>query len=187
MKKLFVILALIPMLANAQFVVTTNGITTEDGKGFHVIEHEGTQAELYAKVKTALVKLYKNPDIVLNYDEPNSIKVSASFTQDFRIDSYTYTIPAHYTIFIQFKDGKVRMDAPACEGFILDMPTYHQHVYFASGKTRQPAGECYTFNPDGTLHKKFGVAKQIAEDYFNGIASFITKSMDEIASAQDDW
>lgn len=185
MKKILlsIILAL-PLCSMAQISFTPEGITTDDGKGYYIYEHEGTQTDLYALVKSSLQKTFKNPQKVLSYDEPNSITITAmtDITDKFGMKE---TLDAIYSMVIQFKDGKVRFNAPNLEYYKRTFARGSITLYPGSGKSSTMSNVYYMYKPDGKPNKKNAIDQ--ANAYFNSLISTIIHYMDNGSSTSDDW
>jgi len=108
----------------AQFKVSPNGIVSEDGKGYYVVEFEGLSAEeLYNRVEKFIISNYKNPDAVASKQPNEMINLHSYSSNTFPIR--TILGMKHYAnvdmnIVFRFKDGKIRIDAPS----INDMPCH---------------------------------------------------------------
>lgn len=120
-KLLFCLFALLASLSvNAQDVSSTyelqqNGtFKTADGKGFVVVSIEDkTQLELYNLVKGNLMKIFKSPQDVLSENAPHAITVF--YREDLckkKIVGVPCILSGDVNWNIQFKDGRIRVDAP---------------------------------------------------------------------------
>lgn len=119
MKKILFILLIIPFLCSAQkanFKLQSDAsFLLENGNKFYVIETEGTQSDLYKKVLSSITKIYVSPKNVISKVENDMISVNG-ISDDF----FTYSgmmgvkipISMQYNLQFQFKDGKIRIDAP---------------------------------------------------------------------------
>jgi len=113
------------MEINAQNVVnfslkSDGTFTTEDGKSYVVIEFEGkTAQDLYNTVKANVLTLYNSPQDVLNEIEPKNITIRALsdvLHSTYKLGSAFTEYKAMYTLVFQFKDGRIRVNAPEIDG-----------------------------------------------------------------------
>lgn len=183
---LLALLAVVPMFASAQFTTAPGGYTTEDGKGFFVYQHEGTQAELYKKVKTAITTLFASAKSVMSESEPEAITVNGAEEIQFKLKGIRRTALIDYVMVIQFKDGRVRFDAPSVQR-IIDT-RYHDYVIsMHKGKSGGLSGNYNLYDEDGELRDE-----KIAEAFvqpFNTLVAAIISKMDAAAqtAGDDDW
>lgn len=89
----------------------------KDGKSYVVVEYEGkTAEELYSMVKSNVIVLYNSPKHVMNENEPTKLTIHAKTkTIDTGYQAYGggfVSYSAYYTYIFQFKDGRIRIDAP---------------------------------------------------------------------------
>lgn len=186
-KTLFIIMALLPMLAAAQtFTLTPQGFVNADdnSKSYVVVEMQGTQAELYAKAKTAITSMWNSPKDVMSYNEPDIIVVNgfSSTAAHFRKWGRDNVAEMTYRIQIQFKDGRIRIDAPVIGELI-----------FAGGKGTMliEAGNNSTMQHIVRAFEKNGKARfndfnDNVQNYFNGLVATLVEKMNNGAS-EDDW
>lgn len=119
MKRLFTLLLLAFLSTSLfsqsknYFKLTPNGLLSIDDKAYCVIQIEGTATELYNKVLRSIGRLYNSPDHVTSKVENQQISINAirPMVTDFKFNGKTF-IDAHYTLTIEFKDGRVRVFAP---------------------------------------------------------------------------
>ncbi|MBQ8271187.1 MAG: hypothetical protein IJZ22_08320 [Bacteroidaceae bacterium] len=89
----------------------------EDGKNYVVIDYEGkTASELYSMVKSNVMNVYNNPEHVMSENKPTKITIDALTGQiSFRYNPFGggfVSYSAYYKYIFQFKDGRIRVDAP---------------------------------------------------------------------------
>lgn len=128
-KVLFIFLVgLISLSVNAQFKLTINGFVDEknEKKNYIVYDFDGeTQESLYIKVLKFINTSYKSPKDVINEVKPEMITISGFQESCISIGkvkkvlgqnmSATGGYDLQYNISMQFKDGKIRVDAPSFE------------------------------------------------------------------------
>lgn len=112
---------LFSMGINAQSVVNFSlkpdgTFSTTDDKSYAVVEFDGkTTQELYNMVKANVMTLYNSPQNVLNEIEPTNITIRAMsdvLLSTYKLGSTFTEYRAMYTLVFQFKDGKIRINAP---------------------------------------------------------------------------
>ena len=180
-KFLFAIAFALPMIASAQFfqLKATGFVSTENpDKDFIVVEAEGSQQELFDKAKTAATAMWGAAKEVLSYNEPDIIVINGmgAGMVSFSIMGITTNFDVPYRVQLQFKDGRVRIDAPKIEKGINSLNK--GDVYFGSG------GQSYVFKKDGSVRRE--KMKEQAEEYINGL---IAELIDKIknGTSQEDW
>ena len=71
--------------------------------------------QLYNKVKSSLIKVYNNPDVVISENAPISLSVFPLVSDWCRINpignGFVY-YSSNYTLLFHFKDGRIKIDAP---------------------------------------------------------------------------
>ena len=189
-KVLAIIIALLPLMAEAQyFTLTAQGWkSAEDNTSdYIVIPMEGTKAELFQKTKTAVTATFKSAKDVMSFNEPDIINING-YTDCFKENriGMKFFYGMDYTMQILFKDGKIRINAPN---------GYHAKPLGGTNKVNlflTPGGggffdiNYYVFNNKGELKKK--EYKKQAEDYFNSlIYDIIEKAKNGAAGSDDDW
>ncbi len=89
---------------------------SEDGNSYVVVKFEGkTAQDLYNTVKANVLTLYNSPQNVLNEIEPTNITIRAMsdvLHSTYKLGSAFTEYKAMYTLVFQFKDGKIRVNAP---------------------------------------------------------------------------
>lgn len=178
-------IALVPMTVMAQFTTAPGGYTSEDGKGFYVYQHDGTQADLYKKVKTAITTIFASAKTVMSESEPEAITVNGAEEIQFKLKGIRRTALIDYVMVIQFRDGRVRFDAPSVQR-IIDT-RYHDYVIsMHKGKSGGLSGNYNLYDEDGELRDE-KIAEAFVEP-FNTLVAVIISKMDAAAqTADDDW
>ncbi len=176
---------LLPIISSAQsFVLTPEGFMNADDqeKSFIVIEMPGTQAELYNKAKSAVTSIWKSAKDVMSYSEPDVITVNGFDSGSIwkKHMGMTFVYDFNYRFQFQFKDGKIRIDAPSIDQAVNKKST----LYFGKGKGSTMSGTMYIFNEKGELKQKDFKAQ--AENFVNGIVStFVDKVKNGLSD--EDW
>ncbi len=186
MKKfLSILFMLLPLISSAQsFVLTPDGFRNADDQetSIIVIEVQGTQAALYNKAKTAVTMIWKSAKDVMSYNEPDVIIVTGFDSGSIwkKTMGMTFVYDFNYRFQFQFKDGKIRIDAPSIDQAVNKKST----LYFGKGKGSTMSGTMYIFNEKGELKQKDFKAQ--AENFVNGIVStFVDKVKNGLSD--EDW
>lgn len=194
-KVLFIFLVgLISISANAQFKLTINGFVdaNNEEKNYVVYDFDGeTQESLYIKAIKFINTSYKSPKDVINEVKPEMITISGF--QESCIGkvkkvlgqnmSFTGGYDLQYNISMQFKDGKVRIDAPTFE---------------CTGKSGNKTSRLVLHGSNGGLgtevvtglFKKNGEpsrenAIKMLEDFFNDFCNKMESSIKD--KSKDEW
>lgn len=187
MNKILTLMALIiiPMIANAQFVLTPDGFRTEGDKNYYVAEIEGSQAELFGKAKTAITDIFISAKDAATFTEPDIISIHGS-TDKITIKDGPRKINLRmtYSINILFKDGKIRFNAPE----VLSLYSFNKgrevNLYLGCGGGPGMNDFGHIFKKDGKIRNE--LAKESLDNYFNGlIKSIIDKMQNPIID--EDW
>lgn len=91
--------------------------TDNENGTYYVLDYKGkTASELYTNILASVASIYKNPEKVLSKIENVSVTVSG-FASDVEVksDSYTYYYAFSYKLSFQFKDGRIRINAPSID------------------------------------------------------------------------
>lgn len=186
MKKLLLLLAFfIPMMSNAQFIITPEGFKTEDGQDYYVVDIPGSQEELFNRTQSALTEIYVSPKDVISATSQSVISLKGFTDKVYIKDVVRKTsMDTDYTIKILFKDGKIRFNAPS----ILSMGTHNKGRFLTltigcgGGAGMNDFG--YLFKKDGKVRYKEG--QESLESFFNTLINTIA---DKVATptTEDDW
>lgn len=194
MKKIMIIaLMMVGMTAYAQETSTSTNaqyisnlkmnyegnFTTQDGKGYDVAMFEGKNAtELFDMVKKNVALVFRSPkDVESNVDDKIiSIYGYAPKCTFFTAPGMKFYLSFHFSLKIQFKDEKIRIEAPALyemEGSAW--PTL-QKTFKAKG----------IYSKDGILsdNPKKRQTVTMLEDYFNDL---LNRIINGDAKTNEDW
>ncbi len=171
-------------MSDAQFVskfkMNYDGtFTTQDGKRYDVVEVEGKNAtDLFELVKKHIALAYRSPkDVESNVDDKIiSIYGYAPNCTYFTAPGMKFPLTFNYTIKFQFKDEKIRIDAP-------NLYEMRGSAWETLQKTFRAKG---IYNKDGVLSNKENkrVTVTLLEEYFNGIINDIINGNER---ANEDW
>ena len=139
------------------FSLSSDGkFSTKEKNKFTVVEYEGkTAQELYNMVKAKVLTSYNSPQNVLNEIEPTNITIRAVSNvlhSTFGFGSGFTEYAAKYTLVFQFKDGKIRVNAPEIDADL---------IVNASGV---PIPRTFISLIDGWFDKNGGVKKRKQEN-----------------------
>lgn len=153
--------------------------TTQDGKNYDVALFEGKDAtELFEMVKKHVALAYRSPkEVESNVDDKViSIYGYAHNCTYFTAPGMKFYLSFHYSLKIQFKDGKIRIEAP----ILYDM---EGSAWETLQKTFKAKG---IFSKDGVLSDKPKKRQTVTmlEDYFNGLINDIINGNER---AKEDW
>lgn len=186
MKKLLTIamLLLAGLTANAQFtskfIMNYDGtFTTQEGKSYDVAVIENKDAaELYDIVKRHVSLAFRSPkDVESNVDDKIiSIYGYAPRCTYFTAPGVKIYLSFHYSLKFQFKDGRIRIEAP----ILNDM---EGSVWSTLQKTFR---EKNIYSKDGVLNDnpKKRITVTMLEDYFNKLINDIINGNER---ANEDW
>lgn len=194
MRKLLFTMGLLVMAsvsAIAQsFTLTPNGFVSSDDetKNYVVVDIQGTQQELYKKVRAYLVSIYRSPKDVLSESEPDVITINgieSDAVQKKALGMAAASYDMNYTISIRFKDGRIRFDAPTFT--LADYKSGSKTIrLLLQGKSNGGFGSeviNVIYNKKGELKAKY--AKEALEKFFNNYITDLKKGVEN--NVGDDW
>lgn len=123
MKKLFALLIISSFFINncfsqeIEFRIQPDGsfLNYEDGKSYIVIDYPNyTSDELYTDILTSITRLYRSPKDIVSKVEGKIISLNGIKTNCISAKALGLTVltSIEYNLKFQFKDGKIRIDAP---------------------------------------------------------------------------
>ena len=186
-KVLALIMVLLPIMAAAQtFTLTPQGFVNADdqSKAYVVVEIPGTQAELFAKAKTAVTSMWNSPKDAMSNDEPNLIVVNgySPNAAHFKKWGRDNTFEMDYRLQIQFKDGRIRIDAPVIGR--LDYANGQGAMLIEAGDNSTSQHITRAFEKNGKV--RFAEFNKNVEDYFNGLVATLIGKMQNGVS-DEEW
>ena len=162
------------------FTITPNGFVSDKKEQFVVIEMpKEKQAVLYQNFLAGLSTIYKNPKEVLSLVEGQSITITAYeekvITNKVRlvltqIGKTTLKYDVSYTLSIQFKDGKIRINSP-----IFECRRWYYDSYSQGWKTL-PLVE--TKGVKGSVFDKKG--EIVSQESYDGLNKHFNTLIEEI-------
>jgi hypothetical protein len=129
MKKtvLFFLMTLLVVVCNAQnsnFKLRSDGnFYLENGATFFVYQDSLSQVKLYNKVLANVTKLYVSPKDVISKIENDIISINGISENCVMLKSFMglkTVFSIQYNLQFQFKDGKIRVEAPKITRFFTD-------------------------------------------------------------------
>lgn len=172
--RLFLILFLIPFGISAQMELRPNGMVDQStGKGFLVIDSPGSQYELYSKSLTWVNGMYNSPLHSVNsvVDHSITVKGVSERAVKSRYKNLKYTYDLHYSITLEFKEGKVK----------YQIDNWHAGPLVNVGDFKPFRDQYGIYNED--LEVQNQSAKEAVESFFNG---FLSLYKNEVLLG-DDW
>ena len=186
MKKLILLLALIvPIVANAQFQLTSDGFKTSEGKDFYVVEIEGTQSQLFQRAQSAITEIFVSANDVVSANMPDIISLSGYTNAIFikQVGKKT-NMDTKYSMKILFKDGKIRFNAPTITsmGVFNNGRTVNLYMGCGGGSGMNDFG--HIFKKDGSV--RYNDAVNSSSEFFNSLINEIVEKINSPVT-QDDW
>ena len=183
MKKIALLIAfsISQIICFGQFSLTKDGLvnTKNPEVPYIVLEFEGkSQEELYNLVHIYLNKIYLSPKDVLSVLENKSISINGISKDVIQVKKRAF-YDIRYTISIEFKDGRIRVNTP----IILDIYKYVSLQKF----TLELINRAFTpgiFFKNGDVN--YEMPKKSVEDYINSYIQNISEAISS-NSKEDNW
>lgn len=191
MKKLFLLLTLcalsLPSIAQS-YELTPDGLVAPDGKNYIVVEVPNTTAdELYKLVERELIPIFPPAKTTYNKEVEGRIAITTAGMDIFRMNAgpmMQYIMDVEYTIIIDVKDGKFRMQTPIINliGTCANFRVSRMVVYDDPKNHKDFTKKQFIFNyKDKSLQNE--KAKVAIENHINSIVSKILA----IKTVNEDW
>lgn len=196
MKRIFVMLVVAAMAATTfaqQFVLTPLGFrdAADTSKNYVVIEKPGISADLLQKNTLSILdKIYNKPEDAI-ISEPGKITIKAKHPNQIHYGRILGTPAAifilNYSVTIQFRDGRVRVDDPSTT-FLghVDNTMQKRWVMFYSQEVMQKEVDqypCFLFSKNGKNTSKY--ASDQLEKIFNDLIAQVASLKAEVVD--DNW
>mgnify|MGYP004685380023 CR=1 FL=1 len=180
--KLLVVLIILlsPTILKAQFVITPNGLSTEDNKDYIVITVEGKDKDtLYQEVLKYITKTYVSAKDVVSPVEGEMISINGIF----QVKEVLVNYDVNYTINLEFRDGRIKYSLPQINYMIgyYDSKEY-QLTYNTSNGGLGSVVLVGIYNKKGKVKRKG--AKTTIEVFFNDSFNSL---QDYLSSTEEDW
>jgi len=156
------------------FKINQNGnFVSDENKSFIVVEYaDKTKQELYNMVKQNIMVSYVNPDKVISEDGISVISVNGHGTIcKFKTGGITSYYKGFYTLSFQFKDGKIRINAPTIimEGAMKNIASWYafKRLWDKDGKIKEEKQEYYNYINENiqSLITTLIIDKSVDEDW----------------------
>ena len=187
-KVLLLLVGLVPFLGHSQFILTKEGMVDEkdQSKNYLVYNFEGKTAnELYISVLTALTNYYISAKDAISKVEGKIISINGIESGGICYGNFmggcNRRFDLIYTISIDFKDNKIRINSPLVAKSKGDSFNNNNTYSLVGGGGL--FGTYSTFNKDGKL--KDESSKNSIEKFFNTLVNAIIKDIDN--QNKDDW
>ena len=172
----------IAFIAKAQFVLTSEGLTTGDEKGYYVVEvADKSQADILNVLEIWVGGHFVSPDDVISKSSAgNQITINAVAKGFSKMPGRAIKMPLdmNFTWQILIKDGKVRFNAPTINSLIAKGNTT-QTLHLVRPSTVQDG----IFKKDGKVI--YENTKADIEEFFNDMVADIVTSMKD--NSNNDW
>ncbi|MBE7177027.1 MAG: DUF4468 domain-containing protein [Mucilaginibacter polytrichastri] len=160
------------------FTLTHEGFVSNDKKNYVVMDvPETAKAVLFKNMLSALTSMYTDPKKALSVVEGESITITGFHPKALPNKLHKNVYDMEYTVNIQFKDNKIRIDAPTFDlGYTSYSGAYIKQVLVTEGFTKQGI-----FSKNGSVSLKR--TKEALDVYFNDLI----KEALEKSKKTDDW
>lgn len=181
MKKfLFLLLALLPIMASAQWAITPDGTLVDSitGDTHMIIEREGTAAELYKQVLKNVHRLFASPDDVVSSIENEMITVNGYTETTLKYAGFNHSFEPLISVKVEFKDGRMRVSAKWLSTVWCKTTVTDPYTLLVKGGLK-------CFNKEGEIknEKRYHIFNAISSDFINRVIEVPTT--DE--ATDDDW
>ena len=164
-----------PKKTSFEFYVYENATFKKAGDTDYYVVDMGKKSahQLYMDVLSHISSLYRNPDRVISKVEDRSIVINgyADEVAYFKDQEYTTSMSFKYRIELQFKDGKIRVNAP-------DLP----EIYTSSAWGEQKLSNYSTKYIGYLFGRETSAMKKEIDKYINAIITAIV-----YGSKNDEW
>lgn len=189
MKQLLFLISLLTLLSvnlNAQFVLSKDGFASASGENYIIKEVPNKSAiELYNSALTYIMKSFKNPNQVASKIEGSLITVHGYFKNAIPCAKWLGIDYADVdmNITMQFKDGKIRFDAPVINKIISYQKLHDGQptTYLLYGGSGEYFGEGSLFDKNNKVKNKMAVPA------LNDLISNFISGVIESANNKDNW
>ncbi len=182
MKKLLLILGLLfPMLANAQWVVTPNGVLADSitGKDYMIIQREGASADLYGSILKNVHRIFVRPKDAVSTIENEMISVRGYGETSLKYGGIKQYLRPLISVKIEFKDNRMRVSGnwvSSLSGNSLSGAPNETDPYtlFVKG-----GWKCFDKNGAIKNEKRYKIYNSVVNQFINDILTTTTE--------EDDW
>lgn len=166
-----------PKKTTFQFKLQCNATFKKDGENNYYVVDFGKKSahQLYMDVLSNIASMFRNPDLVTSKVEDRSIVINGyaddiAWYKDWL--DYSTSVSLSYRIDLQFKDGKIRVNAPTIE-----------EIYTSSASGIKKLSD--QGSVDYGMNHEFGTHKDVFESIDKYLNMVITSVV--YGSKDDDW
>lgn len=172
-------MALLPITAFAQFNLTPNGFITDDDKNYYVVEVNGTQEELFKKMKTVITEIMVSADDATSFNEYDiiSLRMNVDKITYYKWAGFNYYWDCTASFKILFKDGKIRFNAPTFDKRF--------QKWLGCGKRNPFTGANYLFNSTKNNEPYYKESVVEIENRINGIINNLIDKVKDNNSVEE--
>ncbi len=182
MKKLLCILCLVlPLMANAQWVITPNGILSDSitGEDYMIIQRDGTASDLYSDILKNVHRAFVRPDDVVSVIENEMISVRGYGETYLKYGGIKHYLRPLISVKIEFKDNRMRVSGnwvSALSGNALSSHPVETDPYtlFVKG-----GWKCFDKNGGIKNTKRYGIYNSAVNEFINSILT--------VTEEDDNW
>lgn len=187
-KILLLIMSCVPFLGYSQFILTKDGMIDEKdpSKNYLIYNFEGKTAnELYISALTVVTNIYASAKDVVSKVDGKIISINGAESRGICYGKFiggcNRCFDLIYTMSIDFKDNKIRINTPIIANSKGDSFNNNNTYSLVGGGGM--FGTYSTFNKEGKL--KDESSKNSIEEFFNSLVNTIIKGIEN--QNKDDW
>ena len=161
-----------------EFFLQSNGsFLTADSSDYVVVPFEGkTASELYSMVKANAMSLYRDPKEVMSEDENVAIKICELKNID---ENLYYDYYGDCSFLFQFKDGKIKVDAPSVSNQVYDKESKSYKSFYFHVRS--------LFTREGTVKPRKLKHKLRIEDSINYSINYLLGFYQKNTDKDNNW
>ena len=161
-----------------EFFLQSNGsFLTADSSDYVIVPFEGkTASELYSMVKSNAMSLYRDPKEVMSEDESVAIKICELKNID---ENLYYDYYGDCSFLFQFKDGKIKVDAPSVSSQVYDKESKSYKSFYFHVRS--------LFTREGTVKPRKLKHKLRIEDSINYSINYLLGFYQKNTDKDNNW
>ena len=161
-----------------EFFLQSNGsFLTADSSDYVVVPFEGkTASELYSMVKSNAMSLYRDTKEVMSEDENVAIKICELKNID---ENLYYDYYGDCSFLFQFKDGKIKVDAPSVSNQVYDKESKSYKSFYFHVRS--------LFTREGTVKPRKLKHKLRIEDSINYSINYLLGFYQKNTDKDNNW
>lgn len=168
-------------MANAQWVVTPNGILADSitGKDYMIIQREGPATDLYSDILKNVHRVFVRPDDVVSTVENEMISVIGYGETYLKYAGIKHYLRPLISVKIEFKDNRMRVSGNWVSAFNgnalsgLSPVKTDPYTLFVKG-----GWKCFDKNGGIKNAKRYGIYNSVVNEFINSILT---------VTEEDDW